>query len=256
MDFSISEPVEMDALYRTAVALLPDGFPEILVFDELPTGGDAIRLFFDDGRHVLCLKYDGVFGLQRTLIKELTNPSPAHVHVGEDDILYHTLDDKTTSRFISCCLVISGMLGIACPQIAFKSNMEDDGVAYTDVNSIDIKPSDEEAMDIITLKHIAHELRHLWQMKYAPEMEEKYVRSEESVEQYFMSDMETDAEAFANTLIRELTGIDLIDHAEGYMKGNKKAIKRVRERENEIVIDEEALFRLQALLGFLDDEEE
>lgn len=256
MYFSVSEPVEMDALYRTAVALLPDGFPEILVFDELPTGGDAIRLFFDDGRHVLCLKYDGVFGLQRTLINELTNPSPAHVHVDEDNILYHTLDDKMVYRFTACCLIISEMLGIACPQIAFKSNMEDNGTSYTDVNCIDIKPSDEEAMELITLKHIAHELRHLWQMKYAPEMEEKYVRSEVSVEQYFMSDMETDAEAFAIKLIRELTGIDLIDHAEGYMMGNKKAIKRVREREKEIVIDGESLLRLQVFLGLLDDEEE
>lgn len=65
-----------------------------------------------------------------------------------------------------------------------------------------------------------------------------------------MSEEENDAEAFANKLFYELTGVDIIVASPGYASGNKEIIKRMRKLEKDIELDMGRVLILKKLLGF------
>lgn len=82
-----------------------------------------------------------------------------------------------------------------------------------------------------TMFSIAHELRHIWQMKNCPEIFQNYINSTDTdIEQYNLQSAEIDANAYAMVIME--SGFGITPQFKGL---NEKVKKKILLRANEIV---------------------
>ena len=108
----------------------------------------------------------------------------------------------------------SGYLGIDCPKITFGFSKLKQGnlsVLVLDENkqvkSIKVSDECEDILDIYFA--ICHELRHVYQTVYAPDLFSQYATIDDglSTEEYNLQPAEIDANAFAAVYMREKFGV-------------------------------------------------
>ncbi|MCU6706327.1 Uncharacterised protein [uncultured Ruminococcus sp.] len=82
-----------------------------------------------------------------------------------------------------------------------------------------------------TMFSIAHELRHIWQMKNCPEIFQNYINSTDTdIEQYNLQSAEIDANAYAMVIME--SGFGITPQFKGL---SEKVKKKISLRANEIV---------------------
>lgn len=221
-----------------------NGFPQVMVMENLPYRRKVMRYVFEDGRTIIYLKKDS--NMLETLVKEMI--SEKAVREPASEYMYHSCSDEIFAKLTFICVMICKMLGIECPQLEIRKNKESYGTSISEKNHIILRDFTElDDYIYIMIRTMAHELRHLWQYKNKPEFF-RIPQSELTVEEYLFSESEIDAEAFSNKLLTELTGIDSIEETPEYALGNKIVVKKVREAEKKIELDEESLEMLWDVL--------
>lgn len=135
-------------------------------------------------------------------------------------------DTATILQFADEC---SDFLSIKCPKITFGFNRLKQGnlsVLVLDENkrvkSIKVSDECEDILDIYFA--ICHELRHVYQTIYAPDLFNQYATIDEglSTEDYNLQPAEIDANAFAAVYMRERFGVSPL--FKGYSENVKNEI--------------------------------
>ena len=80
---------------------------------------------------------------------------------------------------------------------------------------------------------------------------EKRVSYKEALEDYFNSPAELDAEAFANAIEYEIFGECSLGN-DGYAMGDEEVIDTPSEMMDTIELDKDIMFRIKAVLGFVE----
>ena len=120
-------------------------------------------------------------------------------------------DTMSIRQFADEC---SDFLGIKCPKITFGFSKLKQGnlsVLVLDENkqvkSIKVSDECEDILDIYFA--ICHELRHVYQTVYAPDLFSQYATIDDglSTEEYNLQPAEIDANAFASVYMREKFGV-------------------------------------------------
>ena len=240
--------IDMAPIYRSLITEHHiQEFPEILIFKKIENGGKVLRCTFDDERSIIFLKQGKrmVDFLAQELKEERAPVYPAQEN------LFHPLTNDNFGLLATVCVLISEMLDVPCPQLIYRQNQDKYGVSIAEINVVCIQVTDNSDDRIIdSIRFMAHEIRHLWQYINRPEYFADSNRSDRTMDEYFMSEEENDAEAFANKFFYELTGVDTIAASPGYASGNKEIIKKIRKLEKDIELDMGRIHVLKKLLGF------
>ena len=247
MQYEIS-CIDMAPIYRSLITECHiQEFPEILIFKKIENGEKVLRYTFDDERSVIFLKQSK--RMLDVLVQELKEEKATTYPASEN--LFHPLSNANFSLLSTVCILISEMLDVPCPQLVYRQNQDGYGVSIAEINVICIRVADNSDDRILdSIRYMAHEIRHLWQYINRPEYFANSNRFDRTPEEYLMSEEENDAEAFANKLFYELTGVDTITANPGYASGNKEVIKKVRKLEKDIDLDMGKIHVLRMLLGF------
>ncbi|WP_029324747.1 hypothetical protein [Butyrivibrio sp. AE3004] len=162
---------DMKSIYRGMYQRFPEGFPEILVFKELPNNKKLLRRCSSDSRTTYFVKDDADEVILELLYNELQNPK-----CDLDDsipLCYHTLSDKEISIWSVYACFIADSLNIPLKQLVFFHEEESiEAGGYNEAFVTFISDTESELEMLIT---IAHELRHAWQNKHHPEWFDTYV---------------------------------------------------------------------------------
>lgn len=200
--------IDMNDIYNEMI-FMHMNWPSIKVFDEMDEDVPIIRCVMPNGNSIYYLR--NTPGMLVTLMDELENPkAPVRKAM---DFENHRLENEELMEWVYIVLVISEMLNVNCPQVAFwqeedAGNFVGEGFLFLP----DKKP--EGLLNIIEqFVCIAHELRHEWQLKNHPEWREGYIHpeTEEEMLTYLRHPTEVDAEAFARKLANEVFDLNLHD---------------------------------------------
>ena len=205
LEFSLTH--NMIPIYTALYKKYPEGYPEILVFKDIP-GKDIIHRKFPEGRCVYFVKEDTDDNILKTIYNEIENPK------SEEDnsipITYHTLSDKDVAKWCLYACYISDILKIDLKQLCFAHNEDTSGFSSEFITFIQ-----DDVNDVEMLMVIAHELRHAWQHLHHPEWFNEYIHPEEDEEAYYMQKSEIDAEAFGIKVESIITGVEFINSNAG-----------------------------------------
>lgn len=238
----ISE-LDMGKIYREIILKMgEDEVSSFVVFDDQPF--DMAHFILPNGNSLIYL--NKCKNLSNKIIKEMSKGTPTDE---APEFAVHSLDNNEVSMIYTMGILISEMLNIPCPQIEFRDNMDEWGTSIGEKNFVTLRAVSGDCF-LVMLHSLAHEIRHLWQYKNHPEYYEEKASYKDSLDRYYNSLSEIDAEAFANKLEYEIFGDSQIDTDE-YLEGNEEVRIKVAKQMESIEIDEEKLYTLKGLLGYL-----
>ena len=238
---------DMKPIYMGLHKRFPDGFPEVLVVEELENGENIVRIKFNDGRSVYYVKNDTDEAILERLIREIENPvcdnEPAF------PTFYHTLNNRNVAKMCVFACYIADMLNIPLKQIIFiestENTLEYENFPYIIGDNL-------ENFRVV----FPHEIRHSWQRKNRPDMFENYIsvtdvdeNNEEAWIKYNNQPAEIDAQAFALKLESMLFGTDYRD-INAYNTRHPEYRDKLISRANEIdiILSKKKLNELRKLL--------
>lgn len=226
--------IDMNAIYSEMI-FMHMNWPSIKVFDEMDEDVPIIRCVMPNGNSTYYLRNNP--GMLMTLMDELENPK-APVRKATD-FENHRLENEELMEWVYVVLVISEMLNVNCPQVAF---WQDEDAGNFGGEGLLVLP-DKKPEGLLNILEqfvcIAHELRHEWQHKNHPEWGEGYIHpeTEEEMLTYLKHPTEVDAEAFARKLANEVFDLNLYGR-DLFNTSNNPAIDLLIDRANEIDLGE------------------
>ena len=224
-DICFSMDHDMRKLYSTLYKKYKDGYPEVLIFNQLEDDQTIADKKLSDGRRILYLKDADDEQLLETIYQELENPQCGPSNI---PCTWHELSNKDVAKWCMYACYIADSLNIKLEQIVFYHTGEPSG--YSGVFPTFI--ADDMSVPEMLIC-IAHELRHAWQHVYQPAWFESYIHAEDDEEAYYAQIAEIDAEAFGIKVEGMVTGINLLDSAAGF-KFDPDYREALRKRMNEI----------------------
>ena len=216
---------DMRAIYKEMYKRFPGGFPEILVFKDLPDDQSILYRPLPDGRVIYFVKDGTDEEIVNRISEEMLNPEcdkDASI-----PLCYHALEDAEVATWCMYACYITDMLGVSLKQIVFCHDEDAAGYSEKFVTFIN-----DDVSVVEMLMVIAHEERHAWQHRNHPEWFENYIHPEESEEEYYNQISEIDAEAFGIKVESIVTGVDFLESAAAYEmppQYRDKLKKRVQE---------------------------
>lgn len=245
---SLISDKDMRPIYRRLFKEFPDGFPEILIAEELENGEDIIRFTFRDGRNVYYVKNDTDEKILDLLINEIKNPSC--LQSPTFPTFYHTHNDKNVAKLCIYACYIADILDIPLKQIIFmdsdEMSVQFEGFPYVFGDKLE---------DITVV--IPHEMRHTWQRINRPEWFENYINIDTIADgdnekwfEYHNQPAEIDAQAFGIKMESMIFGSDCTDkklYETMYPEYRDKIIKRVQEID--IILSKKKLNEIRKILN-------
>lgn len=197
--------------------------PQVFINHNIPDGINCLHILNenDDGGHAILIDYHSSFTAAIDIaIRELQKePSQNKDTYNWISIPYSPIAPVDMFIYIAAEIFLCDALNVYCPPLYItQSDIDETGVNNITVN--EEGPSakslgiilDGNCETLYILKALAHELRHVWQHCYHPELFDSYVFSvgriatEEQRIKYDLQPAELDANAFAYNFIMSVFG--------------------------------------------------
>lgn len=234
---------DMKPIYRGLAEKHPEGFPEIVLVQDLPGNSKIMYRSLPEDRVIYFVKNDTDENIIAVVDEEMKNHKCLHRSL---PMMFHILSDKEVSQRLLCACHIADILDIDLKQIFFSFD-EDESSATTDGFIVIASELDK----IEAIRNIAHELRHEWQRIHQPELLENDIHPEQNLTECFFQSAEIDAEAFAIKVVRLITGNNELGSTEALeleLLYRLSIIERMNDMD--VILPEKKIKRIQDLLKF------